>query len=227
MAQSILIIADSGMGKSTSVRKLDPKETFIINVAGKGLPFKGWKKNYQNIKGNPKGNITSASSAKGILKALDHVNENMEHIKNIVIDDFQYMAAFEYFDRTGEKGYDKFSDIATNIAAVAKRPKDMREDLMVFYLTHSEEVSVSKGAVKIKAKTVGKMIDNALTLEGLYTIVLFGKVIKQDDGSFQYGFETQTDGDNTCKSPDGMFEELFIPNCLQYVRDHIIEYEND
>ena len=127
--------------------------------------------------------------------------------------------------RAKEKGYDKFTDIATNIASVAKMPNKMREDLRVFYLTHPEEIN-RNGSVYIKAKTVGKMVDNSLTLEGLYTIVLFGKVIKQDDGTFLYGFETQTDGDNSCKSPAGMFEERFIPNCLQYVCEKITEYEN-
>ena len=226
MAQSILIIADSGTGKSTAIRDLDPKKTFIINVASKGLPFKGWKKNYSLItKDNPGGNLSNTSSAAGIMKALKHINDNMPHIKNIIIDDFQYMASFEYFDRAKEKGYDKFTDIATNIAAVAKMPTKMREDLSVFYLTHPEEIN-RNGSVFIKAKTVGKMIDNSLTLEGLYTIVLFGKVIKQDDGTFLYGFETQTDGDNSCKSPAGMFEERFIPNCLKYVCEKITEYEN-
>jgi hypothetical protein len=225
MAQSILIIADSGTGKSTAIRELDSKETFIINVAGKGLPFKGWKKNYTAIsKDNPKGNLSNVSSAGGIMKAMQHINDKMSHIKTIVIDDFQYMASFEYFDRAKEKGYDKFTDIATNIASVSKLPKDMRDDLNVYYLTHPEEVN-RNGSVLIKAKTVGKMIDNALTLEGLFTIVLFGKVIKEDDGSFQYGFETQTDGDNTCKSPAGMFEERFIPNNLKYVNDAIKAYE--
>jgi len=227
MAQSILIIADSGTGKSTAIRDLDSSETFIINVAGKGLPFKGWKKNYTLIsKDNIKGNLSNVSSASGIIKALTHVNENMPHIKTIIIDDFQYMAAFEYFDRANEKGYDKFTDIATNIATISKMPKDMREDLNVYFLTHPEEVN-RNGAVIIKAKTVGKMIDNALTLEGLFTIVLFGKVVKQDDGTFKYGFETQTNGENTCKSPDGMFTDRFIDNSLDYVNKCIYNYEND
>jgi len=228
MAQSILIIADSGAGKSTAIRELDPKETFIINVAGKALPFKGWKKNYTPIsKDNPKGNISSVSSANGIIRAMKHVEENMPQIKNLIIDDFQYMASFEYFDRSKEKGYDKFTDIATNIASVSKLPKDMREDLHVYYLTHSEESTDVNGHRKVKAKTVGKMIDNSLTLEGLFTIVLFGRVIKEDDGSFKYGFDTQTNGENTCKSPAGMFDDRFIPNCFDYVNRKIAMYENE
>jgi hypothetical protein len=226
MAQSVLVIAESGSGKSTSGRNLDPKQTFWINIANKPLPFKGWKKNYTLIsKDNPKGNMTNASSAAGIIKALKHINDNMPHITNVVIDDWQYMSAFEYFDKAQEKGYDKFTSIATNLAQVAKYPKDLRDDLYCFFLTHSEDSTDMNGHRKVKAKTVGKMIDNALTLEGLFSIVLFGKVRREEDGTVKYGFETQTDGNNTCKSPMGMFEESFIDNDLQHVKDCIIEYE--
>jgi len=226
MAQSTLVIAESGSGKSTSGRTLDSKETFWINIANKPLPFKGWRKDYTLIsKDNPKGNMTNASSAPGIIKAIQHVNDKMPHITNLVVDDWQYMSAFEYFDKANEKGYDKFTSIASNLAQVAKMPKDLREDLYIFFLTHSEESTDMNGRRRVKAKTVGKMIDNALTLEGLFSIVLFGKVIKDDDGVLKYGFETQNDGNNTCKSPMGMFEESFIENDLQYVKDCIIKYE--
>jgi len=225
MAQSVLVIADSGTGKSTSIRKLDPKETFIINIANKPLPFKGWKGNYKNIsKDNPKGNMTSASSAAGIIKAMQHVNDKMPNIKTLVVDDWQYMSSFEYFDRANEKGYDKFTQIAANLAQVAKMPKDMREDLTIFFLTHSEDSTDVNGHRKVKAKTIGKMIDNTLTLEGLFSIVLFGRVKKDEDG-LEYGFDTVNNGENTCKSPMGMFEDSFIENDLQLVKDCIAEYE--
>ena len=94
MAQSVLIIADSGTGKSTSMRNLDPKSTVIINIANKPLPFKGWKSNYTTMnKDNPKGNLVSVSSAAGIAKAMKHVNDNMPHIKTLVVDDWQYMSS--------------------------------------------------------------------------------------------------------------------------------------
>ena len=225
MAQSTLVIAESGSGKSTSGRTLDPKETFWINIANKPLPFKGWKKDYALIsKDNPKGNMTNASSAAGIIKAIQHVNDKMPHITNLVVDDWQYMSSFEYFDRANEKGYDKFTQIAANLAMVAKLPKDLREDLTVIFLTHSEDSTDINGNRKIKAKTIGKMIDNTLTLEGLFSIVLFGKVNKNDDGELEYGFETQNSGENTCKSPIGMFEDKFIPNDLQFVKDCIEKY---
>ena len=227
MAQSVLVIADSGSGKSTSIRDLDPKETFIVNIANKPLPFKGWKKDYTMIsKDNQKGNMTGVSSAAGIMKAMMHVNDKMPHIKNLVIDDWQYMSSFEYFDKADEKGYDKFTSIAKNLAQVAKLPKDMRDDLYIFFLTHSEESTDINGHRKVKAKTVGKMIDNALTLEGLFSIVLFGKVVKDEEEKLNYVFETANNGENTCKSPDGMFENVRISNSLKLVKNAIIEYEN-
>ena len=227
MAQSVLVIADSGSGKSTAIRDLDPKETFIVNIANKPLPFKGWKKNYIAInKDNPKGNMTPVSSAAGIMKAMMHVNDKMPHIKNLVIDDWQYMSSFEYFDRANEKGYDKFTQIAANLAQVAKLPKDMRDDLYIFFLTHSEESTDVNGHRRVKAKTIGKMIDNTLTLEGLFSIVLFGKVVKDKEDKLNYVFETANNGENTCKSPDGMFENVRISNSLKLVKNAIIEYEN-
>ena len=226
MANSVLVIADSGTGKSTSVRHLNPDETFVINIANKPLPFKGWKSQYKQIsKENSKDNLATASSAQGIMKAISHVDQKMPHIKTLVVDDWQYMSSFEYFDRANEKGYDKFTQIAANLAQVAKMPKDLRDDLTVFFLTHSEDSTDINGNRKIKAKTIGKMIDNTLTLEGLFSIVLFGKVNKNDDGVLEYGFETQNSGENTCKSPQGMFEDFFIPNNLQYVKDCIQKYE--
>jgi len=228
MAQSVLVIADSGSGKSTSLRNLPPEETFIINIANKPLPFKGWKSKYSQItKENPKGNMTATATSNGIIKAIKHVNDNMPHIKNLVVDDWQYMSSFEYFDRAAEKGYDKFTQIAANLAQVAKMPKDLRDDLYIFFLTHSEDSTDINGNRKVKAKTIGKMIDNALTLEGLFSIVLFGRVIKKEDGSLHYGFDTQNNGENTCKSPMGMFEESFIPNDLEYVKKCILTYENE
>lgn len=227
MGVGVLVIAESGSGKSTSIRTLNPEETVIINIANKPLPFKGWKGMYKLLdKENPNGNLINVSSGPGVHKAMKHVSEKMPHIKNLVIDDWQYMSSFEYFDKANEKGYDKFTQIAANLAQVAKLPKDLREDLLCFFLTHSEESTDINGRRRVKAKTVGKMIDNALTLEGLFSIVLFAKVNKEEDGSLTYGFETQNNGENTCKSPMDMFDEEFIPNDLELVRSKIIDYEN-
>lgn len=226
MAQSVLIVAESGSGKSTSIRNLNSEETFIVNVASKPLPFKGWKSKYTLFgKENPNGNLINSSKSIEIIKCLHHISKSMPHIKTVVVDDLQYMSAFEYFEKAKEKGYDKFVSIATALANVSKLPSYLRDDLTVIFTIHSESIIDSEGARRVKAKTLGKMIDNSLTLEGLFTIVLFGKVKKTGKGVV-YGFETQTDGYNTAKSPMEMFEDLFIPNDLQFVIDKIREYEN-
>ena len=227
MAQSILVIAESGCGKSTSIENLNPEETFIINVANKPLPFKGWKKKYIPFDiATKKGNVAGVSKPADIEAILKIVNNERKEIKNVVIDDFQYMSAFEYFGRAAEKGYEKFTQMGAALAHIAKLPILMRDDLMVFYLTHAEESTDMEGKRKVKAKTIGKMVDEKLTLEGLFSVVLFGKVKKNKEGELRYIFETQNNSENTCKSPKGMFSTFEIPNDLQFVRESIIAYEN-
>jgi hypothetical protein len=226
MAQSVLVIAESGCGKSTSIESLDPKETFIINVANKPLPFKGWKTKYPIFDLiSKKGNCANVSAPKDIEAVLKIINNERKEIKNVVIDDFQYMSSFEFFNRAAEKGYEKFTQMGAALAHIAKLPILMRDDLMVFYLTHAEDATDLDGKRKVKAKTIGKLVDDKLTLEGLYSIVLFGKVKKDKDGNLRYVFETQNNGENTCKSPRGMFSTFEIPNDLNFVKNAIIEYE--
>lgn len=228
MATSVLIIAESGSGKSTSIESLNPAETFIINVSSKPLPFKGWKSKYVLwSKENPSGNLYNTSNPDQVYACLKYIHEKRPEIKNLIVDDIQYMSAFEYFDKANEKGYDKFTSIAANLARIVRLPKDLRDDLQVYFLTHAEESVDMDGKKRVKAKTVGKMIDNALTLEGLFSIVLFGKVKKDKvTKELSYIFETQNNGENTCKSPRGMFDQPEIPNSLQLVRESIINFEN-
>ncbi len=226
MAQGVLIIAESGAGKSTSIENLDPKETFIINVANKPLPFKGWKSKYKLwSKDTPDGNMYDKANPESIEAALKYVSDKRPEIKTVVVDDFQYMSSFEFFDKADEKGYEKFTKIGAHLARVARMPKDLRSDLIIFFLTHAEESTDMEGKRKFKAKTIGKMVDEKLTLEGLFSIVLFGKVKKDKEGNLRYVFETQTTGENTCKSPRGMFATFEINNDLEFVRQSIMDFE--
>ncbi|MCB1713080.1 MAG: ATP-binding protein, partial [Candidatus Riesia sp.] len=176
MGKRVLIIAESGSGKSHSVQHLKPEETFIMNVASKDLPFKGWKNKYplwtpQDKEGRMMNNVT----AQDVLEGLTYIDKHRPDIKNVVIDDYQYISAFEFFHRSNETGYGKFTDIGNNIMMTAEKPMHLRDDLMVFYLTHAEDITDSSGRVKQKAKTIGKLVDSQLTLEGLFPIVLYGK----------------------------------------------------
>jgi len=227
MATGILIIAESGAGKSTSIERLDPKQTFIINVANKSLPFKGWKSKYTIwSKENPNGNMYDKSGVHNIEACLKYVSEKRPEVKTIVVDDFQYMSSFEYFERVDEKGYEKFTQIGAGLARIARMPKDLRSDLQIYFLTHAEEATDLEGRRRFKAKTIGKMVDEKLTLEGLFSIVLFGKVKKDKEGNIRYVFETQNNGENTCKAPRNMFPTFEIENDLDLVSKAIIDYEN-
>lgn len=228
MANGILIVAESGSGKSTSIENLNPKETFIINISGKALPFAGWRKKYEvwNKDTNPAGNLYITSNVRSIEACIKYVSEKRPEIKNLIIDDFQYMSSFEFFDRSSEKGFEKFTDIGANLARISRLPLLMRDDLLMFYMTHVEEGTDMEGRKKYKAKTIGKMVDEKLTLEGLFTMVLFGKAKKDKDGVIRYIFETINSGDNTCKTPKGMFTTPEIANDLAVVRQAILDYEN-
>lgn len=226
MGKGILLIGESGTGKTTSLEKLDPKSTFIINVKNKPLPFKGWKNQYtQFSKDNPEGNYLGVDDANSIIKTMSYVSEKMPHIKTVIIDDFQYMSANEYMNRAKEIGFQKFTDMGKNLYDVANFHTKLREDLSIVYINHPEDTVDAFGDKKTKAKTVGKLVDNVVTLEGLFTMVLYTKVRKGKEG-MDYLFMTQNDGSNTCKSPRGMFATAEIPNDLNYVVEKMNEYYN-
>lgn len=231
MADLGAIVGESGSGKSSSLRNLDPEKTFIINVARKALPIKGYKKNYIQLKQDPDsrkftGNLYNTSSVDQISNILKVVDKAMPHIKYVIIDDAQYLMSFEAMDRAGEKGYDKFTQIAQHFYSVLKSAIDMRDDLKVFILTHSENIGDALNP-SYKIKTVGKMIDNMITVEGLFTYVLFTARVQNDDGILEYKFMTNSDGRNTAKTPMGCFEGMYIDNDLSLVFDSIDKYNND
>lgn len=220
MSTGILIIGESGTGKSTAIETLNPKETFIISILNKPLPFKGWRKKYTTIDSekNPKGNYYSIAKSDCVVKTMNYINMKMPHIKTIIIDDFQYIMSNEFMDRALEKGYDKFSEIGKHAWDVITTALMLRLNLNVIFLSHSD----TDDSGKIKCKTIGKLLDEKVCVEGMFTIV-FNSIIK--DG--QYGFLTQNLGNNIAKSPKGMFEDVFIPNDLQFVVDQINAYYDE
>lgn len=200
MGIPVMILGESGSGKSTSLRNFSPDEVVIYNVAGKPLPFRN------STKMMKADNPTYSQIYKSLLS---------KKYKRYVIDDSQYLLCFELFDRSAETGYTKFTEMAKHfydlIQLVIKRLPD---DTIVYFLHHTEVVGE-----KYKAKTVGKMLDEKLTLEGLFSIVLMAKNI---DGN--YVFITQSDGTNTVKAPMEMFEKSEMDNDLKQVDSIIREY---
>lgn len=226
MARVILYIGPTGSGKSSAIRTLDPKSTFIIqSIETKDLPWKGSAKQYKLWdKETSKGNLVKTSKAKVILTWLDHINKNMPEIKDIVLDDYTFVTAFELQGRSGEKDWKRFTDVVDNLLNTLKLISTMRSDLVVHMMNHTQVTG--DGILEDKytrAMSYGKLIDEKLgQLEAHFTIVLLAqKVINEDE--IKYGFITK-DGNSSAKAPLGMFEDAFIPNDLALVRNTVMAY---
>ena len=198
MGIPVLILGESGSGKSTSLRNFDEKEIGIFNVASKPLPF---RKKLPTV---------NKATYQTIFKGL-----SAPKLKRYVIDDSQYLMCFEMFGKINEKGYDKFSTCAKNFYdliqfVIGGTP----DDCIVYFLHHIDRSEDGR----IKAKTQGKMLDNQLTLEGLFSIVL----LCVTDGK-NHNFITQSDGTTPAKSPLEMLPEV-IDNDLKMVDTAIREY---
>ena len=200
MGIPVLVMGESGSGKTYSIRNFKPEEVGIFSVEKGRLPFKGEFKVKKN------------ASYKDILQAVNNPN-----LKRYVIDDSLYLLVNEFFDRAKEQGYQKYTDMALNFRNLIHDINRKAPDDVVFYFLHHTEFDSNSG--RLKAKTVGKMIDQYLTLEGCFDIVL----LAQTDGKEHY-FVTQSDGLTTCKTPAGMFPDVKIDNDLKMVDDALRAY---
>lgn len=201
-----MVLGESGTGKSTSMRNLSPADTLLIQTVKKPLPFrsKEWKPVSEN------GNVLVTDDSHRIIAAMQKTRR-----KVIVIDDFQYMIANEFMRRTGERGYDKFTEMALHAWQVAKIASELTDDVRVYILSHTD----TKDDGTIKAKTIGKLLDEKITLEGLFSIVL--RTGKNDGGYF---FRTKNNGSDTVKTPIDLFDSEAIENDLAKVDAAICEY---
>ena len=216
----IAIVGPTGTGKSTSIKHLDPKETYIINVAKKELPFKGADKLY-NLDNK---NYKEVDDANEITRLLKTISEKAPHIKNIIIEDSNYIMGFNLMEKATETGFTKFTLMARDMVDLFRTTRKLRDDLKVFYFSHPETVEDGGEIIGYKIKTAGKMIDSQIGLEGLLTICLYTHVEETKDGTCTYHFVTNRFKKYPAKSPDGMFEEIKIPNNLKIVADTIDEY---
>jgi hypothetical protein len=219
MSNLTLIIGETGTGKSTSLRNLDPKETFIINILDKPLPFKGFKKNYvRGTKENRGGNYASGDNHEDILKKILWISDNRPDIKVLIIDDFQYTMCNEFMRKATERGFEKFTKIGKNAWEILSTLTILRRDLNCFILTHSDIDEHGRS----KFKTIGKLLDDKVIPEGFCTVLLHTVI---QDG--KYLFLTQHDGTRAAKSPMGMFDKKYIDNDLAYVIERIKNFEED
>ena len=200
MAIPVMILGESGTGKSASLRNFKEDEVGIINVSGKPLPFRN------NLK------VLKSDSYFTIRKALLG-----SKAPSIVIDDAQYLMANEFMRRADERGYDKFTEIAKNFWSLVQEvvAQQMPDNQIVYFLMHTDMSDDGR----VRAKTIGKMLNEKITLEGLFTIVLRTSV---SDGV--YTFRTVNSGSDTVKTPMGMFQTSEIDNDLKAVDTVIREY---
>lgn len=198
MAIPVLILGESGTGKSASLRNFTAEEVKVINVAGKPLPFK---------------NKFESVATDDYRKIIGELKLNKKKVA--VIDDAQYLMANEFMRRASERGFDKFTEIAQNFWQLVNMVKELPADQIVYFMAHIERDA--NGFEKIK--TIGKLLDEKITVEGMFTIVLKTNVT---DG--QYSFITQNSGHDTVKSPIGMFPGTVIDNDLKYVDEKIRNY---
>lgn len=199
MGIPVLLIGQSGSGKSCSMRNLDRKHTIVFNVAGKPLPFRG-----------KFDMMVTISDPDAIMDSLRRNTTNC-----YVIDDSQYLMSFKLIDKINENGYGKYTEIAKDFKKLIDTiVNDTTPETIVYFLHHPEVTDTGF----VKAKTTGKMIDNWLTLEGLFSIVLMTYVSER-----KHEFITQSDGTNTCKSPIDMFPDR-MENDLKLVDDAIRSY---
>lgn len=199
MGIPVLILGESGTGKSASMRNFTPDQVGVFNVGAKPFPFRS------------RLNKVDTDDYRVIMGGLSKMKT-----RSAVIDDAQYLMANEYMRRCKENGYQKFTDIATNFWNLAQFViRELPSDRIVYFMCHVERDQEGRE----KCKTIGKMLDDKITVEGLFTIVLKTHV---QDGV--YTFVTQNNGSDTVKSPMGMFDKLEIDNDLAMVDAVIREY---
>lgn len=221
MSKLIALVGDTGCGKSHSIQFLDPKETYIISVADKELPFKGSTKLYNRDNKNYK----HVKDAAEVLRLLNTLSNDAPQIKTVIIEDGNYIMGFNLVDKATEVGYTKFSVMAQQMVSLIQGAKKLRDDMIVVYISHQEELEDSGEIVSYKMKTAGKMIDNQIKLEGLFTVVIYAITETKGDKT-DYLFITNKYKKYPAKSPAGMFSELKIPNNLKTVVDNINDYYN-
>lgn len=215
MSNMVLVMGESGSGKTTSLRTLDPSTTFIIDADKKGLSWRGWRSQYNAEARNYKVEDDNAI----ILDMLRPINSSPKfaHIKTVVIDTINGVMVADEYARRAEKSYDKWADLAWAVWGIIDYALTMRDDLTMVFMAHSQTERDDSGVLFTRVKTSGRKLDK-LVVESKFSIVLEAK---QLDG--EYVFETRNPA-STAKAPMGMFEDSTIPNDMAAVVAAVEEY---
>lgn len=224
MANLILILGSTGSGKSTSIKTLDPKETVIINVLGKELPFRGSRKMYNKENKN----LFNIYKPLEVIQYLENISNSAPYVKNVILDDSTYIMRTEFFDRSKERGFDKYNELADHFRRIIATCNNLRNDLTIFMMIHSEPVETDGSIIGYKVSTVGKLLDKMYNPVESVSIALYCEPQFDDKGNPSYGFYTHKKvvkgAELPCKTPDGMFEADYIPNDLKLVVEAVDNY---
>lgn len=238
----ILVLGPSGSGKSSSIYKseklgikgLNPEETFIITATSKPLPVKGGSKLYKvcDITKAPtkeNGNRLITNSGTIVAKTMTYISNNRSEIKNIVVDDTNYIMQDYYMANASKKGYDTFKEIGMDFYAIFAAADNLRPDINFIMLAHCEEYKDSNtDSISFRFKTVGKMVTDYLTPEGKFENVFFTKqVFNQQDKKVEKFFVTNYDGQYPAHCAADIFDDIYIPNDLGYVVEKINQFQNE
>lgn len=229
MANSVICVAGlSNSGKSTSLKYLDPSETFIISCTNKQLQIPGFRKKYIKVSIQDKklvGNWYVCNDYAKIEKMLDLVSDTRKDIKVLVIDDINYCLSNEIMQNALVKGYEKFTMQAKNYYDLITKAHNLRDDLTVVIISHiiNDGTDIEPSW---KLYSSGKMLDKTVNLDGLFSYIIYAERTVGDDDEVHYHFRTRTNGNDTCRSVEGCFQDKFIEPNMKLIIDTINKFEN-
>lgn len=230
MSNLICLAGQSNTGKSTSLRTLDPKSTFIISCTNKQLQIPGFRKKYTKVEIKDKklvGNWYVSNNYAQIDKVLSAISSTRPEIKVVVLDDINYLLSNETFENALDKGYTKFSVMAKNYYDLLANCQLLRDDLTVVVITHTENYGTDMDP-QYRMWTTGKMLTQQINLDGMFSYIIYSdRYIDDTDDEVHYRFKTRTDGNDTCRSVAGCFTEKYIEPDMKAVIDRINEFESN
>ncbi len=229
MSNIICLAGLSNSGKSTSLKYLEPESTFIVSCTNKQLQIPGFRKKYKKVttnEGKLVGNWYINNNYDNIKKMLNIVSKTRPEVKVIVLDDANYLLSNETFQNALTKGYEKFTILAKNYYDLIEYCMNLRDDLTVVFITHIENFGTDIDP-EYRLWTTGKMLTNAINLDGLFSYIIYSeRYVSDTDDEVKYRFKTRTDGNDTCRSVSGCFEDKYIEPDMKYVIDTINKFEN-
>lgn len=230
MANLICLAGLSNSGKSTSLRTLDPKSTFIISCTNKQLQIPGFRKKYPKVEvkeGKLVGNWLVSNNYAQIEKILKAINKTRPDIKVIILDDINYLLSNETFENAQTKGYEKFTILAKNYYDLLTDCQLLNDNLTVVVVSHIENFGTDLDP-QFRLWTTGKMLTNQINLDGMFSYIIYSeRYIDDDDDEVHYRFKTRTDGNDTCRSVAGCFTEKYVEPDMKAIIDRINTFESN